>query len=509
MANAKLKFDGREIEINEGITTLGRASDNAVSFIADSNVSRYHADIEQRDGEFWLTELGSSNGTILNGERLEGEKILNDGDVILLGGSSQVEFTVVETPEEKDEKEKSDTAGANPGAAASKPEAAVPDETKSASKLPLIFGIMGVVCGLAIICVAGIFLYSYFGKSSKCEATVKIVKPENQDTIYEPTEIETETQNADCVQKAYFFINGAEFASAVEPPYKAMLDPKQFPELANGGIQSVQIVLEDTQGNKISQTKPNDVAVVLETKLVATPTPTPEDVADITTPTPKVEKSKKVTLSDAQDSAKKIVSQFAAGSVKYSYNTSNPQFLQEVQKKTGELISEGYFARAQKYKEKINIAFVRDEGLDAPLAYLLAMSRSQFKPEKQGANEGLWQMNGDFVKANSYNALCGTETLSDPSQECAAKAAALYLKALVFSVFEGDLVYEVAAFGMTTQEATVWKASLPADRSDFWNIIKNPKQRDEVVRFFAAGIVAENPQKFGLKNDRPISQLYP
>ncbi len=50
MASAKLKFDGREIEIAEDITTLGRASDNIISFVADSNVSRYHADIEQREG---------------------------------------------------------------------------------------------------------------------------------------------------------------------------------------------------------------------------------------------------------------------------------------------------------------------------------------------------------------------------------------------------------------------------------------------------------------------------
>ncbi len=503
MATAKLKFDGREVDVGEGMTTLGRASDNAVSFIADSNVSRYHAEIENRDGEFWLLELGSSNGTTVNDEKIEDEKLLKDGDVILLGGSSQVECSIEEKPEEEEE-EKSD--GDPASGAAAKPESGGGDE-KSGSKLPLMLGIMGVVCGLAILCVAGVVAYSYFGKSSKCEAKVRIVKPENQDTIYEPTEIVTEAANADCVKRAIFFLNGEEFASAEKQPYTAVIDPKLRPDLANGGIQSVQIVLEDEQGNKIPQS--NDLSIVLETREVATPTPTPEDVAENPTPTPKVEKNKKITLSDTQDATKKVVSQFTTGSVKYSYNTSNSNFLQEVQKKTGELVSEGYFARAQKYKEQINIAFVRNEGLDASLGYILAMSRSQFKPEKQGSNEGLWQMNSDFVTVNSYNALCGTETLSDPSQDCAAKAAALYMKGLVFSVFEGDVIYEVAAFGMTTQEATIWKNSLPADRADFWNVIINPKQRDEIARFFAAAIVAENPQKFGLKNDRPISQLYP
>ena len=77
MSNAKLKFDGKEIAIDEAVTTLGRTSDNTVAFITDSNISRYHAEIEERDGEFWLIELGSSNGTTLNGEKIEAEKLLS------------------------------------------------------------------------------------------------------------------------------------------------------------------------------------------------------------------------------------------------------------------------------------------------------------------------------------------------------------------------------------------------------------------------------------------------
>jgi hypothetical protein len=119
---------------------------------------------------------------------------------------------------------------------------------------------------------------------------------------------------------------------------------------------------------------------------------------------------------------------------------------------------------------------VREQNLDAPLGFVLAMSRSKFIPAKQGENEGLWQMSTAFVTANAYNGLCGTETLSDASQNCAAKASALYMKAIVYGVFDGDPVYSAAAFG------------------------KSP--------FFAAGIVAENPQRFGLKKDQPLSALY-
>ena len=291
MASAKLKFDGREIEIVENITTLGRASDNIISFVADSDVSRYHAEIEQREGgDFWLNELGSSNGTTVNGEPVEHEKLLKEGDVILLGGSSKVEFLHESEPKTDDEKKENSTAaGAVSGAAKQKTQIA--EDEKSAFKLPFILGITGALCGLAVVCVVGVFLFTHFSKPSKCEATVRIIKPENQETIYEPTEIVAEAESADCVERAIFLINGVEFASADEQPFRATLDPKKFPDLANGGVQAVQIVLEDKDGNKIVQ--PSDFALVLETKEIAAPTPTPEEIVEIQTPTPKTEKGKK------------------------------------------------------------------------------------------------------------------------------------------------------------------------------------------------------------------------
>jgi transposase len=136
------------------------------------------------------------------------------------------------------------------------------------------------------------------------------------------------------------------------------------------------------------------------------------------------------------------------------------------------------------------------------------MSRSKFAAGKQGNEEGLWRMTNEFVTANAYNGLCGAETLSDKSQNCAAKASALYMKAIVYGVFDGDLVYSAAAFGKSPQDAGVWKASLPANRADFWNAVKTQPEREQIARFFAAGIVAENPQEFGLKKDKPLSELY-
>ena len=82
------------------------------------------------------------------------------------------------------------------------------------------------------------------------------------------------------------------------------------------------------------------------------------------------------------------------------------------------------------------------------------------------------------------------------------------MKAIVFGVFDGDMIYSAAVFGKSPQDAAAWKASLPQNRADFWNVIRTPQEREQLIRFFAAGIVAENPQKFGLKKDRPLSELY-
>jgi hypothetical protein len=52
--------------------------------LSDTNVSREHAKIEQLDDSFYLYDLGSTNGTFLNGKRIERE-LLNPGDEIGIG----------------------------------------------------------------------------------------------------------------------------------------------------------------------------------------------------------------------------------------------------------------------------------------------------------------------------------------------------------------------------------------------------------------------------------------
>src|SRR5215213_5538740 len=104
MARAILKFDEKEMTIGEDATSFGRTTENTVSFPDNSNISRHHAEIGFKDGQFVVTDLGSSNGTTVNGQKIEGETALNDGDFITLGNSVIVEFVVEDdAPDNADE----------------------------------------------------------------------------------------------------------------------------------------------------------------------------------------------------------------------------------------------------------------------------------------------------------------------------------------------------------------------------------------------------------------------
>lgn len=63
--------------------TLGRLATCDVT-IDDRTVSREHAALVRRGGEWWIVDLGSTNGTMVNGTRAA-EQPLNPGDRIQLG----------------------------------------------------------------------------------------------------------------------------------------------------------------------------------------------------------------------------------------------------------------------------------------------------------------------------------------------------------------------------------------------------------------------------------------
>jgi pSer/pThr/pTyr-binding forkhead associated (FHA) protein len=71
---------------------LGRSPDNDV-ILRDPATSGHHARLERRGDQFWIVDLGSTNGTFVNGEAVQ-EKQLNTGDRLTIGQNA-VHFAVV------------------------------------------------------------------------------------------------------------------------------------------------------------------------------------------------------------------------------------------------------------------------------------------------------------------------------------------------------------------------------------------------------------------------------
>jgi pSer/pThr/pTyr-binding forkhead associated (FHA) protein len=78
--------DGGRIQIGADGLTIGRERDNDLQ-LTSGKVSRRHARIDEAAGGWRLSDLGSANGTLLNGERFRGaSRTLETGDTISIGG---------------------------------------------------------------------------------------------------------------------------------------------------------------------------------------------------------------------------------------------------------------------------------------------------------------------------------------------------------------------------------------------------------------------------------------
>ena len=77
--------EGDELELDSSALLIGRGSRNDVDLGRDEFASSEHARVEPRRDGVWLEDVGSTNGTYLNGIRLTRPKRLTAGDVVRVG----------------------------------------------------------------------------------------------------------------------------------------------------------------------------------------------------------------------------------------------------------------------------------------------------------------------------------------------------------------------------------------------------------------------------------------
>jgi pSer/pThr/pTyr-binding forkhead associated (FHA) protein len=94
------KPSGRElITLSGQRVTIGKAATNLVSLKHDSTVSRLHAVLDNLGFAWSVRDVGSRNGTYLNGEKISAERVMRSGDELRVGKSRLVFWEVKEGDE--------------------------------------------------------------------------------------------------------------------------------------------------------------------------------------------------------------------------------------------------------------------------------------------------------------------------------------------------------------------------------------------------------------------------
>jgi hypothetical protein len=78
---------GTERVLDSASVTVGRGSQNDISLEGDEFASARHARFEPRRDGVWVEDVGSTNGTYVNGGRLDKPRRLRAGDVVRIGGT--------------------------------------------------------------------------------------------------------------------------------------------------------------------------------------------------------------------------------------------------------------------------------------------------------------------------------------------------------------------------------------------------------------------------------------
>lgn len=85
VAHSEVLEPGTEYALDSAAVTIGRGAQNDVSIDGDEFASARHARVEPRRDGVWVSDLGSTNGTYVNGVRIDRPRKLVNGDVVRAG----------------------------------------------------------------------------------------------------------------------------------------------------------------------------------------------------------------------------------------------------------------------------------------------------------------------------------------------------------------------------------------------------------------------------------------
>lgn len=496
----------QEYKINlMGDSSIGRAQDNVIA-LDHPSVSRYHALIEQRYDEFFLIDLGSVNGILLNGQRVINETKLNNDDLIEIGLCRlQFHKSVASVAKKVSVVEPSSPSSNNNISMTSTEIVPVQAQSKRS-----IVAIIATLAGLFIL-ITSILLIILLRTSDSGDQNSRLItisSPATGTTIHKDEQISLTIKDDRNIERVIYQIDGIEIERVEIAPYTITLNPDKlitkYPQMASGE-HILSLIIEDNKGRQIRQSDTLLLAFAIQNQTndngeIAEVTPVPRSNIDTTKP---------VISIDINSMASNLTAQI----VQKSGYIFRVQFSEKIRAGT-ENYHNYSIDNARQYRREIIKAF-RDKGLHPLLGFVLALSQSRFQANNRSNSNGigLWQVPKEIGK----NYLLAGETenaFTDPKR--GAEIAASYLKDLINVFGLDNFIFAIACYGEPINHAGELRAQLESETSlpwqkDFWSAVDkgiiSQKEADRVVLFFAAGVVGENPRNFNLQQER-LSSLY-
>jgi pSer/pThr/pTyr-binding forkhead associated (FHA) protein len=450
-------------------TSFGRGSDADLRF-ADTGMSRLHATIYREGERIWIVDENSANGTYVNGARVAAAGTpLRDGDTILLGTNTTVKIQFLRQPN------------------IVTPQQSVASAATSSNGLTLSKILPALLLGLAltivVVSVTFVVIRLFARPAETAEGTDEpeiavTEKTKSRDNVTDPTPKSTTAADStpeaesikETVAKSAIKSGQPAFSMPAGKKYLDLSDSERRQYIADRAMRIAQII-----GNSSSEPIPPEA----------------------------IEKIKAFT-----DAYAKRISVKPLGGCRFGDNL------------------QATYERASKNAPFIIKAF-NEKGTDPRIGIYLAMIESEHCVCLQSPTGPLGMFQFTFATAKLHfvpnDGIVKTASTTAPDDRCkpemAARAAASYMKALTGRFGTGPASVPLAigsynsgegGLSANLQKALDTNSGLPRD---FWTLIANGEKLSKqfqsenfkyVPKFFAAAIVGENPQDFGLTL-RPIS----
>jgi pSer/pThr/pTyr-binding forkhead associated (FHA) protein len=459
----------QEIPIDRDRTSFGRGSDATHRF-EDNSLSRLHATVYRDGDRVWIVDENSANGTFVNGLPVAGSGTpLRNGDTIKIGNETSLKVYFREPVQE--------AAPVQVSAASSVGSSAVEVETSGSGSSSHVSIVAVSLVGLAflVIAIAGIFVaYRVLARNE-----VEVVDDVEDDPIVNTT------KDRDKDDK-----------------------PTPTPGTSSTGSTTTETPLPNTTG---TPSQPTGYVMPAGKKY--------QDLSD---------SEKRAYLADRAKKMAQVIGNNSSDDVPAAALDKIKGFMDgyakraNAPKKTGTCgfadNLQATYERASKNAPFIVKAF-NEKGTDPRIGLYLAMIESEHCVCLQSPTGplGMFQFTQATGKAHGLDTKPGASP-SNPDERCqpepSARAAASYMKSLLGRYGTGPASVPLAIGSYNSGEGGLSSNLVKALESDsglprdFWTLIANGEKLSKqfqsenfkyVPKFFAAAIIGEYPQDFGLK----------